>query len=111
MTFVLSVKESYPRVCLYTDPSSGELMKTRYPRLLLVMGRIWGDRKQIGLFDVLLSGVPLVKWPWPLSFSPVQPDSGICLAPHVLKLPWLCVDICVSGSSEKGRVWARSRHT
>lgn len=25
MTFVLSVKERYPRVCLYTDPYDGEL--------------------------------------------------------------------------------------
>lgn len=43
MTFVLSVKESYPQVCLYTDPSHGELLKEPEPRAA------FGDRRSRGV--------------------------------------------------------------
>lgn len=48
-----------------------------------------GGRKVDWALLIALSAAPLVKWPWPLSLFPVQPDLSICLGVRVLKLVWL----------------------
>lgn len=89
MTFVLSVKESYPRVCLYTDPSNGELMKKHYPVLLSVMGWISGWSQADWAFrshslgcstgEMALAPFPLSNSTW-LEYLPCSPRAEASLA-------------------------------